>query len=61
MAEIGQRSSAMFLLLLILLLLMLFAGLGFVVHVLWWGLVIGVIIAIAHVVSGGLSRAGRRM
>jgi hypothetical protein len=41
------------LLVLALLLFLLFGGLGFVVHILWLGLVIGVILAIAHVVKRG--------
>ncbi|HEY2833704.1 MAG TPA: hypothetical protein VGJ14_14840 [Sporichthyaceae bacterium] len=40
------------LLILALLLFLLFGGLGFVAHILWLGLVIGVILAIAHVVRG---------
>lgn len=44
------------LLILALILLVLFAGLGFAAHVLWWGLILGVVILIAHVVSGSGSR-----
>lgn len=40
------------LLILAILFLILFAGLGFAAHVLWWGLVLGVILLIAHAVSG---------
>jgi hypothetical protein len=39
------------LLVLALLLFLLFGGLGFVMHILWLGLVIGVILAVAHVVK----------
>jgi hypothetical protein len=41
------------LLVLALLLFLLFGGLGFVAHILWLGLVVGVILAIAHVVKQG--------
>ncbi|HEX3829771.1 MAG TPA: hypothetical protein VHV82_21115 [Sporichthyaceae bacterium] len=44
------------LLLLALLALILFGGLGFAAHILWLGLLVGVILAIAHVVTGGLTR-----
>ena len=44
------------LLVLALLALILFGGLGFAAHVLWLGLLVGVILAIAHVVTGGLTR-----
>ena len=40
-----------------LLLLILFGGLGFVAHVLWLGLVLGLVLAVAHVVSRGLTRS----
>jgi hypothetical protein len=40
------------LLLIALLLLALFFGLGFVAHVLWLGLIVGVIVAIAHFFVG---------
>jgi hypothetical protein len=40
------------LLVLALLLFLLFGGLGFVAHILWLGLVVGVILAVAHVVKG---------
>lgn len=39
-------------LILAILLILLFAGAGFAAHVLWWGLVIGVILLIASAVSG---------
>jgi hypothetical protein len=44
------------LLMLALLALILFGGLGFAAHILWLGLLVGVILAIAHVVTGGLTR-----
>ena len=40
------------LLIIALVLFLLFAGLGFVAHVLWWGLVLAVVIGIAHVLTG---------
>lgn len=40
------------LLVIALVLLVLFAVLGFVAHVLWWGLIIAVGIAIYHAASG---------
>lgn len=40
------------LLIIALVLLLLFAGLGFVAHVLWLGLIVAVIIGIAHVLTG---------
>ena len=39
------------LLILALVLLLVFGGLGFVAHVLWWGLVLAVIIGIAHALT----------
>ena len=44
------------LLVLALLVLILFGGLGFAAHILWLGLLVGIVLAIAHVVSGGMSR-----
>jgi hypothetical protein len=40
------------LLVLALILLVLFAGLGFAAHILWLGLILAVIIGIAHVLTG---------
>lgn len=40
-------------LLLAILLLLLFFGLGFTAHILWLGLIVGVILLIASSVSGG--------
>lgn len=40
------------LLVIALILLVLFAGLGFAAHVLWLGLILAVIIGIAHVLTG---------
>lgn len=40
-------------LILALLLLLLFFGLGFTAHVLWWGIILGVVLLIASSVSGG--------
>jgi hypothetical protein len=42
----------MSLLVIALLLFLVFGGLGFVAHVLWWGLVLAVVIAIAHALTG---------
>lgn len=36
-----------------LLLFLVFGGLGFVAHVLWWGLILAVVIGIAHALNGG--------
>ena len=44
------------LLLIALLLVLLFGGLGFAAHILWLGLILGLIVAVAHFVSGGLTR-----
>lgn len=44
------------LLLLALLVVALFFGLGFVADVLWWGILIGLVLAVAHVVSRGVGR-----
>jgi hypothetical protein len=44
------------LLLIALLLVLLFGGLGFVAHILWLGLIVGLIVAVAHFVSGNLTR-----
>jgi hypothetical protein len=35
-----------------IILLLLFGGLGLVAHVLWWGLILAVIVGIAHVLTG---------
>lgn len=35
-----------------LLLILIFAGAGFAAHILWWGLVLGLIILVAQMVSG---------
>lgn len=40
------------LLVIAIILLILFAGLGFAAHVLWWGLILAVIIGVAHVLTG---------
>jgi hypothetical protein len=40
------------LLIVALILLVVFAGLGFVAHILWLGLILAVIIGIAHVITG---------
>jgi hypothetical protein len=40
------------LLIIALILLVVFAGLGFVAHVLWLGLILALIIGIAHMMTG---------
>jgi hypothetical protein len=40
------------LLILAILLLLVFGGLGFAVHVLWWGLILAVIIGVAAMLTG---------
>jgi hypothetical protein len=40
------------LLILALVLLLLFGGLGLIAHVLWWGLILAVIVMVAHVLTG---------
>ena len=44
------------LLALALLLFLVFGGLGFVAHVLWWGLIVAVVIMVAHAITGRGSR-----
>jgi len=44
------------LLIIALLLLVLFGGLGFAAHILWFGLIVGLILAVAHVVQRGATR-----
>lgn len=44
------------LLILALVLFLVFGGLGFVAHVLWWGLIIAVVIMVAHAITGRGSR-----
>jgi hypothetical protein len=39
-----------------LLIVLLFGGLGFAASILWWGVILGLIIAVAHVVTDGLTR-----
>lgn len=43
----------MSLLIIALLLVVVFGGLGFAAHVLWLGLILAVIVAVAHMVTGG--------
>jgi len=40
------------LLVIAILLLLLFGGLGFVAHVLWFGLILAVIVGVAHMLTG---------
>lgn len=44
------------LLILALVLLVVFGGLGFAAHVLWLGLIVGLILAVAHVIMRGAGR-----
>ena len=39
-------------LVLALILLLVFGGLGFVAHVLWWGLILGAVILVANAITG---------
>jgi hypothetical protein len=41
------------LLILAFLLLILFGGIGFAIHVFWWGLILAVILAVAHLFTRG--------
>jgi hypothetical protein len=41
------------LLIIAIVLLLLFAGLGFVAHVLWLGLILAVIVGVAHALTSG--------
>ena len=45
------------LLVIALLLILAFGGLGFAAHVLWLGLILGLIVAVAHFVTGASSRS----
>jgi hypothetical protein len=45
------------LLIVALLLFLIFGGLGFVLHVLWLGIVLAAIVGVAHFVLGGRSDA----
>lgn len=47
-------------LLVLLLILAVFGGLGFAVHVLWFGLIAAVILWILGFLVGGVSAGGRR-
>jgi hypothetical protein len=40
------------LLIIAIVLLIAFAGLGFAAHVLWWGLILAVVIGVAHMLTG---------
>ena len=44
------------LLIIALILFVVFGGLGFVLHILWLGLIIAAVVAVFHVVSGSRSR-----
>jgi hypothetical protein len=39
------------LLIVALILLVLFAGLGFAAHVLWWGLILALVVGVAHALT----------
>jgi hypothetical protein len=47
------------LLVIALLLILLFGGLGFAAHVLWWGLIIGLVLAVVHSMQRGRAGAPR--
>lgn len=47
-------------LLLAILLILIFAGAGFAYNILWWGLIIGLVLLVAGVVSGGGPRGPGR-
>jgi hypothetical protein len=47
-----EPQEVVMLLVLALILLLVFGGLGFVAHVLWWGLILAVVIAVAHAITG---------
>jgi hypothetical protein len=47
-----EPQEVVMLLVLALILLLVFGGLGFVAHVLWWGLILAVVIAVAHAIAG---------
>ena len=49
------------LLVIALLLVVLFGGLGFAAHILWLGLVVGLIVAVAHFVTDGATRTRTRV
>jgi hypothetical protein len=44
------------LLILALLLFLVFGGLGFVAHILWWGLILAVVVMVANALTGRGSR-----
>ena len=48
------------LLVIALLLFVIFGGLGFALHILWLGLILAVIIGIAHALTGGGGRRSLR-
>jgi hypothetical protein len=47
----GSTQEVDMLLVLAIILLILFAGLGFAAHVLWWGLILGLVVAVAAAVA----------
>jgi hypothetical protein len=55
--QLLDQESLTMLLIIAIILLLLFGGLGFVAHVLWFGLILAVIIGVAHMLTGGRSRA----
>jgi hypothetical protein len=48
----SDQESFTMLLVIAIILLLLFGGLGFVAHVLWFGLILAVIILVAHMLTG---------
>jgi hypothetical protein len=49
---VTEHLEVVMLLVLALILLLVFGGLGFVAHVLWWGLILAVVIGVAHAITG---------
>jgi uncharacterized membrane protein YjdF len=53
LAPISLGQSYFMLLIVALLLFLIFGGIGFVAHIVWLGLILAVIIGIAHFFTGG--------
>ena len=50
---IGGRHVAGMLLIIAIILFVLFGGLGFALHILWLGLILALIVAVFHFLTGG--------
>jgi hypothetical protein len=48
----SDQESFIMLLVVAIILLLLFGGLGFIAHILWFGLILAVIILVAHMLTG---------